>query len=95
MEDRWLSVEEIAGYLGLSKDTVYAWITTNRMPAHRVGRLWKFKKETVDAWLQSAGAEATRAAPQAAGDGPATEAPRRPSPGSKKLRTRTRGTRAR
>ncbi len=23
MEDRWLSVEEIAQYLGISKDTVY------------------------------------------------------------------------
>ena len=26
MTDRWLSVEEIAEYLGVSKDTVYAWI---------------------------------------------------------------------
>ncbi len=49
MEDRWLSVEEIAEYLGVSKDTVYGWVTTKKMPAHRVGRLWKFKKDTVDA----------------------------------------------
>ena len=27
MSDRWLSVEEIAEYLGVSKDTVYAWIS--------------------------------------------------------------------
>ena len=27
MTDRWLSVEEIAEHLGISKDTVYAWIT--------------------------------------------------------------------
>ena len=26
MSDRWLSVEEIAEYLGVSKDTIYAWI---------------------------------------------------------------------
>jgi hypothetical protein len=26
------------------------------MPAHRVGRLWKFKKEQVDAWVEAGGA---------------------------------------
>jgi len=26
MSDRWVSVEEIAEYLGVSKDTVYGWI---------------------------------------------------------------------
>jgi predicted DNA-binding transcriptional regulator AlpA len=25
MTERWLSVEEIADYLGVSKDTIYAW----------------------------------------------------------------------
>ena len=40
MTDRWLSVEEIAEHLGISKDTVYAWISKKGMPAHRVGRFW-------------------------------------------------------
>ena len=48
MSDRWLSVEEIAEYLGISKDTVYAWINKRNMPAHRIGRFWKFKSEEVD-----------------------------------------------
>jgi len=56
MEDRWLSVEEIAAYLGIKRDTVYRWITEKQMPAHRMGRLWKFKKEQVDAWVTSGGA---------------------------------------
>src|SRR6218665_3080144 len=56
MTDRWLSVEEIAEYLGVSKDTVYAWINKRNMPAHRIGRLWKFKSEEVDAWVLSGGA---------------------------------------
>ena len=51
MTDRWLSVEEIAEYLGVSKDTVYAWISKRNMPAHRIGRLWKFKSEEVDEWV--------------------------------------------
>ena len=54
--DRWLSVDEISKYLGVSKDTVYKWIDKQKMPAHRVGRLWKFKKEQVDAWVEAGGA---------------------------------------
>jgi len=52
-EDRWLSVEEIAAHLGIKRETVYLWIETKRMPAHKVGRLWKFQKSEVDEWVRS------------------------------------------
>lgn len=52
MEKRWLSVEEAAAYLGISRDTVYKWIERKRMPAHKVGRLWKFQAEEIDAWVR-------------------------------------------
>ncbi|MAO50754.1 MAG: transcriptional regulator, partial [Pusillimonas sp.] len=48
MEDRWLSVDEIGKHLGVSNDTVYRWIDKHSMPAHRMGRFWKFKKVEVD-----------------------------------------------
>ena len=48
LEDRWLSINEICKYLGVSNDTVYKWIDGHDMPAHRMGRLWKFKKDDVD-----------------------------------------------
>ena len=53
---RWLSVEEIAHHLGVSRDTVYSWINNRQMPAHKVGRLWKFQTQEVDAWVRSGGA---------------------------------------
>ena len=56
MKDRWLSVGEIGEYLGVSSDTVYRWISTRSMPAHRMGRFWKFKKDEVDAWVKAGGA---------------------------------------
>lgn len=59
MSERWLSVEEIADYLGISKDTVYAWINKKSMPAHRIGRFWKFKVSEVDQWVTSGGAAET------------------------------------
>ena len=51
--DRWLSVDEIASYLGVKRDTVYKWIGRTNMPAHKVGRLWKFRKNEVDEWVCS------------------------------------------
>ena len=56
LNDRWLSVDEICKYLGVSKDTVYKWIDKHGMPAHRLGRLWKFKKDQVDTWVEAGGA---------------------------------------
>jgi len=60
MEDRWLSVEEITRHLGVSNDTVYRWIDKFSLPAHRMGRFWKFKKEEVDAWVKSGGADESK-----------------------------------
>jgi excisionase family DNA binding protein len=54
----WLSVEEIAAHLGVSKETVYRWLEKGRIPAHRVGKLWKFKTAEVDEWVRSGGAAA-------------------------------------
>ena len=41
--DRWLSVTEIAKYLGVSKETMYRIIESKTLPAHKIGKLWKFK----------------------------------------------------
>lgn len=56
MDDRWLSVDEIAAHLGIKRDTVYRWIDRFCMPSHRMGRLWKFKKKEVDSWVKAGGA---------------------------------------
>ncbi len=56
IDDRWLSVDEICKYFGIGKDIVYKWIDKHGMPAHRMGRLWKFKKDQVDAWVEAGGA---------------------------------------
>jgi excisionase family DNA binding protein len=56
MEERWLSVDEIGEYLGIKRDTVYKWIAEKNMPAHRVGRFWKFKVKEVDDWVKTGAA---------------------------------------
>ena len=53
---RWLSVEEIAAHLGVKPDTIYKWVRKRRIPAHKVGRLWKFDIAEVDQWVKSGSA---------------------------------------
>ena len=53
----WASVEEVTAHLGVGRDTIYRWIDAKRMPAHRIGRLWKFKLSEVDSWVRSGGAD--------------------------------------
>ncbi len=55
MAEPWLSADAIAMRLGVTKDTVYAWISEKGMPAHRVGRLWKFQATDIDEWVRSGG----------------------------------------
>ena len=56
MEDRWFSVDEIADHLGIKRDTVYKWISERQMPGYKIGRLWKFDRKEVDAWVKSGAA---------------------------------------
>jgi excisionase family DNA binding protein len=54
----WASVEDVAKHLGVAKDSVYRWIESRHLPAHKIGRLWKFKLSEVDEWVRAGGADA-------------------------------------
>jgi excisionase family DNA binding protein len=58
MQERWLSVQEIAAHLGVNPDTIYKWITRKKMPGHKLGRLWKFLASEVDQWVKGGHAAA-------------------------------------
>lgn len=51
MTNRLLSVDEVAMFLGVKRDTVYKLIDRNGLPGFKVGRLWKFRQEDMDAWV--------------------------------------------
>ena len=57
MPEPWVSVEDVANHLGVVKDSVYRWIEHRGLPAHKIGRLWKFKLTEVDAWVRAGGAD--------------------------------------
>jgi len=48
-----MTLEEVADYLRLSKDTVYRLANTGKLPASKVGNQWRFRRDDVDAWLEA------------------------------------------
>ena len=54
--EKWVSMDFITDYLDISRETVLKWISLRDMPAHKVGRQWKFKVSEVDDWIRSGGA---------------------------------------
>jgi excisionase family DNA binding protein len=56
IDDRWIGIEEAANYLGIKVVTLREWIKKqyeNNIPAHKIGKLWKFKKNELDEWIKS------------------------------------------
>ncbi|MBO5468744.1 MAG: helix-turn-helix domain-containing protein [Lachnospiraceae bacterium] len=53
INDSWISLEDAANYLGVKKETVRSWIKKTDIPAHKIGKLWKFKKSELDTWVKS------------------------------------------
>jgi len=49
--DSFLTTEEVLEYLHLNLKTVYRLIKAGKLPAVRVGRQWRFRKQDIDAWL--------------------------------------------
>jgi excisionase family DNA binding protein len=62
MPEAWVSVEAVADHLGVAKESIYRWIERRELPAHRVGRLWKFKLSEIDKWVRAGSAAESSAA---------------------------------
>lgn len=48
-----MTIEEVAEYLRVKKRTVYDWAKRGKIPAIKAVGQWRFKKEKIDAWLES------------------------------------------
>jgi excisionase family DNA binding protein len=59
MTEPWASVDEVAKHVGVAKDSIYRWIEKRGLPAHKIGRLWKFKLSEVDEWVRTQDASVT------------------------------------
>lgn len=51
-EERWVDVDEVAKHIGVRRESIYRWIDKKDFPAHRAGRLLRFKLSEVDEWVR-------------------------------------------
>lgn len=46
-----LTLDELSAYLRISKSTLYKLVREGRIPSQKIGRHWRFRKETIDKWM--------------------------------------------
>jgi excisionase family DNA binding protein len=52
-KEKLVSVEDVAEYIGVKRDTVRNWIRQGLIPGYKIGKLWKLKMPEVEAWISS------------------------------------------
>lgn len=63
-EDNYINLEKAAEYLNIKPVTLRKWISQKEdLPAHQIGKLWRFKKSELDAWVRN-GNSTTRQNPK-------------------------------
>ena len=48
-----MTIEEASKYLQLPLSSLYKLAQDGKIPCQKVGRHWRFRKETIDQWLDS------------------------------------------
>ncbi|WP_428077108.1 helix-turn-helix domain-containing protein [Candidatus Avelusimicrobium fimicolum] len=51
--NRWISLNELCSYLGVSRETAIKWVSQKGLPCAKVGKLWKFHLSEIDDWMKS------------------------------------------
>jgi len=46
-----MTIEELAEYLKVSKSSLYKLAQQGKVPGQKVGKHWRFRKATIDQWL--------------------------------------------
>jgi excisionase family DNA binding protein len=50
----WIDVDKAAEHLGISQSKLYSLAQHGRIPAHRVGKQWRFNRAELDTWVKAA-----------------------------------------
>ncbi|GLY35242.1 hypothetical protein Amsp01_012660 [Amycolatopsis sp. NBRC 101858] len=56
MNSKLLSIDDVADYLGIPKNTLYQWRTKGYGPTgRRIGKYVRYRSEDVDSWVDEQG----------------------------------------
>jgi PTS system nitrogen regulatory IIA component len=50
--DEIMTLEEVAKYLKMQPQTIYTWAQTGKIPAAKIGKEWRFRKDIIDEWFK-------------------------------------------
>ena len=53
MEKNLLNVKELSEYTGISKSTIYEWVSMKKIPYIKIGKLVKFDPKDIGAFIQN------------------------------------------
>lgn len=48
-----MTIDDLVAYLRIPKSTLYKLAQEGRIPGQKVGRHWRFHKDTIDTWIKS------------------------------------------
>ena len=47
-----MTIDELAGYLKVTRRTIYEWLKSNKIPAIKLVGQWRFRRDKIDQWLE-------------------------------------------
>lgn len=59
-EEGWVGIDEVAAHLRVARESIYRWVESKGFPAHRAGRLLRFRLSEVDKWMLCGGGDGER-----------------------------------
>ena len=51
--DKWLTIDELAGYIKMSRTKLYGMAQRCEIPASKIGTQWRFDREEIDQWMKA------------------------------------------
>ena len=59
-----MDIQAASDYLGVSRETLYKYVSEEKIPAFKMGNRWKFKKTVLDRWMERQSAHSEHRAPR-------------------------------
>lgn len=52
-EESLMDIRQVAAYLQINEATAYSWAQKGKLPGIKIGRIWRFRREDIEAWLDT------------------------------------------
>ncbi len=50
-EEALMDIKQVAAYLQINEATAYNWAQSGKLPGIKIGRIWRFRRGDIEAWL--------------------------------------------